>query len=201
MRSLHDPNFYHNYREARFGVCLLGLLTLSLLAGCGGGGGGNGNSGGGTTTTGTTSGTSTGTSSTGTNTGGTTPLTTSAVTATGLTATLTEASSTVGVNGTLVYTLTLTNTTANAVPVHATAIPVTTPAAGLIVTGPSGAISFEPIPGAAPVYNGTLAAGQAISLTETANGFTTAGTYSAVATFSDDTTAAKSVGPLTVTAQ
>lgn len=193
MRSLQAPNSYHNCRKARFGVCLLGLLTVSLLAGCGGGGGGNGNSGGGTTT-GTTS-------STGTNTGGTAPLTVSGVTATGLTATLTEASRTVSVNGTLVYTLTLTNTTAVPVPVHATAIPVTTPSAGLIVTGPSGAITFEPIPGAAPVYNGTLAAGQSISLTETADGFTSAGTYSAVATFSDDTTAAKSLSPLTVTAQ
>ena len=208
MRFLHDPNHNRTLREARFGLCCAGLLTVSLLAGCGGGGS-NGNSGGGTTTgttgtstTGTTgTGGTTGTSTGGTGTGGQTQLTVTGTTATGLTASLTEASSTVGVGGNLVYTLTLTNPTTTAIPVHATAIPVTTPAAGLIVTGPSGMISFEPIPGAAPVYNGTLAAGQSISLTQTANGFTTAGTYSAVATFSDDTTAAKSVGPLTVTAQ
>ena len=202
MRFLHDPNHSRTLREARFGLCCAGLLTVSLLAGCGGGGGGsNGNSGGGTTGTTTTGTSTTGTSTGGTGTGGQSQLTVTGLTATGLTASLTEASSTVSVGGNLVYTLTLTNPTTTAIPVHATGIPVTTPAAGLIVTGPSGAISFEPIPGAAPVYNGTLAAGQSISLTQTANGFTTAGTYSAVATFSDDTTAAKSVGPLTVTAQ
>ena len=207
MRFLQD---HHNHRlmlrEARFGVCLLSLLTLSLLAGCGGGGGGNGNSGGGTTTTGTTStGTNTGSNtvgtSTGTNTGGTTPLSISAVTATGLTATLTEASSTVSVNGTLVYTMTLTNTTTAAIPVNAINIPVTTPAAALTVIGPTGNVSFAPIPYAPNSNNGTLAPGQSISTTQTADGFTTAGTYSATATFGDDTTGPKSVGPLLVTAR
>ena len=51
------------------------------------------------------------------------------------------------------------------------------------------------------IDNGSLAAGQSISTTQTANGFTTAGTYSATATFGDDVTANKSVGPLLVTAQ
>ncbi len=200
MRLLQDPRF----REARFGACLLGLLTFSLLAGCGGGGGGsNGNSGTGTTTgSGTAAGggaVTTGSSSTGTNTGTQNPLSTSVTTATGLTATLTEASSTVPVNGTLVYTLTLTNSTATAIPVHSNG--TNTPAAGLVVRGPSGAITFEPVPGPAPVLNGTLAAGQSLTLTITASGFTAAGNYSATATFSDDTTAAAAAGPLTVTAQ
>lgn len=214
MRSLHDPKSYHNHREARFGVCLLGLLTLSLLAGCGGGGGGNGNSGGGTTTTGVigTGGTSTGSStsgsSTGTNTGGTNSVSVSGTTATGLTATLTEASSTVSVNGTLVYTLTLTNNTTADIPIQTTAdtqanppVLPTTPAAGLVIRNAGGTTTFEPIPGPAPVFTGTLKPGQSLTSTVTANGFTTAGTYSATATFSDDTTAAKSVGPLLVTAQ
>jgi hypothetical protein len=188
MRFLQDHNHHFVFREARFGACLLGLLTLSLLAGCGGGGGGS------SSPTPTPVPTPTPTP---------TPpaLTVSGMTATGLTASLTEASGTVSVNGTLVYTLTLTNTTANAIPVHATRIPVTTPAAGLIITGPSGAITFSPVPGAPGIENGSLAAGQSVSLTETANGFTAPGVYSATATFSDDTTALKSVGPLTVTAQ
>ncbi len=199
MRFLHD---HHN--QARFGTCLLGLLTLSLLAGCGGGGGGNGNSGGGsnTNTAGTnTAGTSTaGTNSAGTNSGGQS-LTVTANTATNLTASITEASSTVSVGGTLVYTLTLTNNTASAIPVNAISFPVTTPAASLKVIGPTGNVSFAPVPYPAPVYNSSLAPGQTISLTQTANGFTTAGTYSAVATFGDDVAGAKSVGPLLVTAQ
>ncbi len=198
MRFLQD----HNYREARFGVCLLGLLTLSLLAGCGGGGGGsNGNPTTGAPTTGTTNtGSNTVGTSTGTNTGGTTPLSVSGVTATGLTATLTEASATVGVGGNLVYTLTLTNSTGAALPVRATGD--NTPSALLTVTNPAGSISFQPIPGSPPLVNGSLAPGQSFTKTVSATGFTSAGVYSASATFGDDPTGAvKSVGPLTVTVQ
>jgi hypothetical protein len=199
MRLMHDPRL----REARFGLCLLGLLSLSLLAGCGGGGGGsNGNptQGNSDTGVGTTTGTTTtGTSTTGTNTGTQNPLTATVTTASGLTASLSEAGSTVSVGGTVTYTLTLTNGTAAAIPVHSNGLNI--PAAGIIVRGPSGAITFEPVPGPAPVLNGTLAPGQTLTMTVTANGFTSAGNYSATATFSDDTTAAATVGPLTVTAQ
>lgn len=192
MRFLHD----YTLREARFGACLLGLLTVSLLAGCGGGGS-NGNSGGGTTTTGTAT---TGTGiTTGTGTGGTQPLTVTGTSASGLTASLTEASATVSVGGTLVYTLTLTNNTAAAVPVQATSTP-SQPSAVLTIIGPTGSTSFQQLPGAPPLANGSLAAGQSISLTETANGFTAAGTYSASAGFSD-TNPSTTVGPLKVTAQ
>jgi hypothetical protein len=203
MRLMHDPRL----REARFGLCLLGLLSFSLLAGCGGGGGGsNGNSGGGTTTTTgtTTTGTGTtgtGTTGTGTSTGGQPALTATVTTVSGLTASLSEASSTVSVGGTMTYTLTLTNSTAAAIPVHSNGLNI--PAAGIIVRGPSGAISYDPVPGPAPVINGSLAPGQTLTTTVIANGFTAAGNYSAIATFSDDFTPgySASVGPLTVTAQ
>lgn len=180
MRFLHA----HHKQEARLGACLLGLLTLPLLAGCGGGGS-NGNSGGGTTT--------------GTNSGGQTPQSLSAATASGLTATISEPSNTVSVGSTVTYTLTLTNTTAKAISVHATSTP-NAPSAEVSVTGPNG-VSYLPLPGEPPFANGSLAPGQSISTTKTANGFTAAGTYSATAVFGDDVVAAKSVGPLIVTAQ
>ena len=189
MRFLHDYNLKDSrLKRAHLTLCLLGLLAVTLLAGCGGGGGGNGNPGG----------------TTGTNTSGVGPvqpaLSVTATTKTGLTATLSEASSTVGVGGSLVYTLTLTNNTTAAIPVHATSTP-TKPAASVKVLGPTGAASFDPLPGEPPFVNGSLAAGQSISTTQTATGFATAGVYSATATFGDDTTAPTSVGPLTVTAQ
>ncbi len=163
-------------------ACLLGLLTLPLLAGCGGGGGGGS------------------TSSAPTPTPAPTAQSVTATTATGLTATISEPSSTVAVGSAVTYTLTLTNNTANPVPVHATSTP-SAPSANVTVTGPTGAITFQPLPGEPPLANGSLAAGQSISTTKTATGFTAAGTYSAVAAFSDDVTASKSVGPLLVTAQ
>lgn len=184
MRSLHDPKSYYNHREARFGVCLLGLLTITLLAGCGGGGGGGSSS----------------PTPTPTPTPIPTALTVTGTTATGLTASLTEASSTVSVNGTLVYTLTLTNTTSTALPVRATGD--NTPSALVTVTNPAGSISFQPVPGPPPIQNGSLAPGQSFTKTVTATGFAAAGVYSASATFGDDPTGAvKSVGPLTVTAK
>ena len=195
MRFLHDHNLKDHWKDARLGACLLGLLALPLLAGCGGGGGGgNGNSGGGTP--GTTAGTG------GTNNGPVQPtLTVSTTTATGLTASLTESSGTVAVGGSLTYTLTLTNNTAAAVAIHATGSPPTTPSAVLTVKNAAGAVTFQPVPGPPPIYNGSLAPGQSISTTQVATGFAAAGVYTATATFSDDTSAAVNVGPLTVTAQ
>ncbi len=178
MRFMQDPYL----REVRFGVCLLGLLALPLLAGCGGGGGGG--------------------SSSPTPTPIPVPssLTVTGQTAAGLTASLTEASATVPVNGTLVYTLTLTNTTAAAIPVRA--IGDNTPSALLTVTNPAGLTSFQPVPGPPPFQNGSLAPGQSFTKTVTANGFAAAGVYSASATFGDDATGAiTTVGTLAVTAQ
>ena len=192
MRLLHDPRL----REARFGVCLLGLFGFALLAGCGGGGGGsNGNSGTTTTGTGTT------TTGTGTNTGTPPNLTSSVTTSTGLTASITEAGSTVSVNGTLVYTLTLTNNTPAAIltPYSGTTPP--TPSAVVKVIGPNGAVSFQPVPGGPPLDNELLEPGQSISATQTATGFTAAGAYTATATFSDGTSNPPVAGPVTVTAQ
>ena len=189
MRFVQDPYL----KKARAGACLLGLLTLCLLAGCGGGGGG-------------------GSSPTPVPTPNppsppvptpppTTALSTSVITPTGLTATLAENSSTVSVGGTETYTLTLTNSTAAAIPVHSNGI--NTPAAGLIVRNASGAVSYDPVPGPAPVLDGTLAPGQSLTTTVTVNsGFTAAGTYTATATFSDDVTPGYSAAvSLTVTAQ
>ena len=209
MRFLHDDLL----SGTRRGWCVLGLLALPLLAGCGGGGGGNGNSGvttAGTSSTGTSStgtsstGTSsTGTSSTGTNNGGTpTPVTITVMTATGLTASLTESNNTVPVGGSLTYTLTLTNNTAAPIPIRALSMTPTTPAATLVVKNSAGINTFEPNPPPAPpVYNESLAAGQSLTTTVGANGFTAAGVYNATATFSDDTTTAATVGPLAVMAQ
>lgn len=169
---------------------LLPLVSLALLAGCGGGGGGggNGNPGPGTTTT------------TGAGTGTQTPLTVSVATSTGLTASITEASSTVSVGGTLVYTLTLTNNTPNAILApYAGSTPA--PSVGVKVIGPNGVVSFQPLPGGPPLSSISLAPGQAISTTQEASGFTTAGTYTATATFSDGTSAPPVAGPLTVTAR
>lgn len=186
MRFMQDPYF----TKARVAACLLGLLALPLLAGCGGGGGSS--------------------SPTPIPTPNpppvpvptpppTTALSTSVITKTGLTATLAENSSTVSVGGTVTYTLTLTNATPTAIPIHSNG--TNTPAAGLIVRNASGTPTFAPLPGAPPLINGMLNPGQSLTETITANGFSAAGTYSATATFGDDVTLAATVGPLTVTAQ
>ncbi len=187
MRFLHDHNLKETLTKTRGGLCLLGLLTLPLLAGCGGGGGGsNGNSGGGTPGT----------------TGPVQPtLSASTTTATGLTASISEASRTVAVGGTVTYTLTLTNHTAAAIPIHATSASPTAPSAVLVVKNAAGTVTFQPVPGAPPLYNGLLAAGQTLTTTQAATGFAAAGVYTATATFSDDTAGPVNVGPLTVTAQ
>ena len=192
MRLMQDPNF----TKARVGLCLLGLLALPLLAGCGGGGGGSSSS-----PTPTPIPTPTPTPTPVPTPPPTTSLSTSVITPTGLTATLSEASSTVSVNGNLTYTLTLTNSTAAAIPVHSNGLNI--PAAGLIIRNSSGTPVYFPVPAPAPVINGTLAAGQSLTETVSANGFTAAGTYEATATFSDDITPkyAATVGPLAVTAQ
>lgn len=179
MRFLHDSAWGTRHR----GWCVLGLPALLLLAGCGGGGGGS-------------------SSPTPTPTPTPTPAPSLTVTtATGLTASLAENSSTVAVGGSIVYMLKLTNSTSVAIPVHSTAVPPTAPAAGLIIRNAAGSITFAPVPGAPPVFNGSLAAGQSISSQVTATGFAAAGVYKATASFSDDTSAAATVGPLTVTAQ
>ena len=191
MRFLHNT-----YKKASGGVCLLGLMLVPLLAGCGGGGGGNGNTGGGTTGT-----TNSGGTTNGTNTGVQNPLSVSGVTLTGLTATLSEPVSTISVGGAVTYTLTLTNTTGVAILVRSTSTP-SAPSAVVTVTGPTGGTSYQPIPGEPPLANGSLAPGQTISTTKTATGFTSAGTYSATATFGDDTSGTpKNVGPLIVIVQ
>ena len=185
--------FLHNTYKKASGACLLGLLTLPLLAGCGGGGGGNGNTGGGTT----------GTTNSGTNSGTQNPLSVSGMTQNNLTATLSEPSGTVGVGGTVTYTLTLTNNTGTAIPINSVSLTPTAPAASLKVTGPTGAVSFQPpVPPPPPLSTVLLNPGQSISATTTANGFTAAGVYSATAAFGDDTSnITTSVGPLIVTVQ
>ncbi len=189
MRFMHDPRL----REIRFGAC---LLVLPLLAGCGGGGGGGGSS-----PTPIPVPTLNPTPTPTPTPPPTTALSVSVITATGLTATLSEASSTVGVNGTLTYTETLTNSTAAAIPIRATTIPPTAPAAGLTVRNSANNITFQPLPGFPALSIGSLAPGQSLTSTVTANGFTAASVYTATATFGDDVTAPAAVGPLTVTAQ
>ena len=181
-------------KEVRFGVCLAGLLSLSLLAGCGGGGGGSSSSPIPTpipTPTPTPVPTPPPTTS----------LSTSVITETGLTATLSESSSTVAVGGTVVYTETLTNTNATAVPIHFFAAMPTVPSAGLVFTGPAGGVPVSPLPGQPPLDNGSLAPGQSLTTTQTVTGFTVAGVYTATATFSNDVTANPTLPGLKVTAQ
>ena len=193
MRFLHD----YSVLAARQSWCVLCLLTLPLIAGCGGGGS-NGNSGGGTTTTGTSTNTA-GTNTSGNNNSGQTPQTVTGKLSSGLTASISEPSATVSVGGSVTYTMTLTNNTAAAIPVHSNGTGMA--AAGVVVRNAAGATTNEPFPPPVPIYNGSLAAGQSISETVTASGFTVAGVYNATATFSDEIGANQSVGPLAVTAQ
>ena len=183
MRLMQDPYLI----KVRAGVCLLGLLALPLLAGCGGGGGGGSSS---PTPTPTPIPTPTPT------------LSASVKTKTGLTATLAENSSTVSVGGTVTYTLTLTNATAAAIPINANSPTPTTPAVGLVVRNASGTPTFSPLPAAPNVFPESLAPGQSLTTTITASGFSAAGTYTATATFGDDVTPNYSAAvSLAVTAQ
>lgn len=172
---------------------LLGILSLSLLAGCGGGGGGNGNSNPPSTTT--TTSTTTGTNSS------PSANSISVTTASGLVATLSQPSATVGVGGTIVYTLSIRNPTGAAVSIQsATQSAPTAPAATLVVRDASGNKVYEPIPGTPALFVTTLAAGQTLSSTVSVSTFGAKGTYSATANFAE-TIPATTVGPLTVTAR
>lgn len=163
-------------------LCLVGAAALPLLAGCGGGGGSNGNTGTGTTGTGTNT---TGTSTLGTN--GPPPAITSVsiVEPNGLTASLSENTSSISVGGSVIYTLTLTNTTAAAVAIHYSSATPTSPPAGLVVRDPSGIQVPGSVPGPPPLDNTTLAPGQTFTSTQTVSGYTVSGTYTATATFTD----------------
>lgn len=171
---------------------LLGVLSLSLLAGCGGGGGGNGNGNSPSTTTGTTT--------TGSNNG---PVTNSvsATTANGLVATLSQPSRIVGIGGTVVYTLTISNPTGAAASIQSTTQSApTAPAATLVVRDAAGNKVYEPIPGTPALFVTTLAPGQTLSTTVSVSTYGTRGAYTATANFAE-TIPATAVGPLTVTAQ
>lgn len=193
MRFMQDPRL----REVRFGVCLLGLLALPLLAGCGGGGGGGSSSPTPIPTpipipTPTPIPTPPPTSA----------LSTSVITMMGLTETLTENSSTVSVGGTVTYTLTLTNATPAAIPVHALSASPATPVVTLIVKDSANNSIYQPVPGPPALAIYSLAPGQSLASTVTVNGFTAAGVYTATATFGDDVTPGYSVSvSRTVTVQ
>ena len=173
---------------------LVGVLTISLLAGCGGGGG-NGNS---------TPGTTTGTGTTGTTTGNnSSPSATSlsVTTASGLIATLSEPSKTVGVGGTVVYTVSITNPTKAAVMIQSAsqAVP-TVPAASLVVRDATGSKVYDPLPGGPPVFTVSLAPGQTLSTTVSVSAFSARGVYNASVNFGE-TNPATPVGPLPVIVQ
>ncbi len=173
---------------------LLGVLSLSLLAGCGGGGGGNGNGNSPSTTTGTTT---TGTSTTGVPSANSVSVTT----ASGLVATLSQPSGTVGIGGTVVYTLSIRNPTGGAIAIQSTSQSApTAPAATLVVRDAASNKVYEPIPGTPALFVTTLAPGQTLSTTVSVSTFGSRGTYSATANFAE-TIPATFVGPLTVTAQ
>ena len=157
-------------------LCLLGASALPLLAGCGGGGGSNGN--GGTSTTGT--------GTTGTGTGGGGGVTSvSVVEPNGLTASLSENTNTITTGGSVVYTLTLNNTTAGAVSIHYSAANPGVPPAGLVVRDAAGNVVFTPVPGPPSFDTLSLAPGQILAATQTVTGYTSRGTYTATATFND----------------
>ena len=186
-------------------LCLMAATGLSLLAGCGGGGGGNGNTGGGgtpgTTGTGTAGTTGTGTAgTTGTGTGGGGVTSVSITEPDGLTASLSENTNSISIGGSVLYTLTLTNTTAAAVSIHYSAAVPTQPPAGFIVRDPSGNQVPGSVPGPPPLDTLSLAPGQTLTSTQTIAGYTVHGTYTTTATFSDGPAFA-TLPPLTVAVQ
>ncbi len=178
----------------RRAASLLGLVSVGLLAGCGGGGG-NGNSSP-TVVTPITTGVGGVTTGNGGATGGT-PASVSAKEANGLTATLSENTTTVAVGGTVTYTLTLTNNTGAVVTVNA--VTSTQIFTALSIRNASGALVYIPVPGSPPLQTVLLAPGQTLTTTQAVSAFSSAGTYSATGVFDDSTPT--SVGPLTVTAQ
>ena len=170
-----------------------GALTLPWLTGCGG------------------------SSSSGTSTAPLTPRSATAALSNGLTATLTEDRTMVSVGGTVNYTLTLTNSTAQPItyePAESGSFFSNAPAY-LGITDPSGKTAF-PV-GAIAQYVGigpstTLAPGQSASGTvavgsDSEGGYSTAGAYTAIATFavypgaSGGTEIVFSTSPLAVTVQ
>jgi hypothetical protein len=162
---------------------LVGLALTSVLAGCGGGGGGGSSS----------------SSSTGG--GSSTPATTSvSATATdGLVATLSESSATVAVGGSITYTFTLSNNTGAAVSINASSPAPIAPDTVIVVKNSAGAIVLYPVPGSPPFDSASLASGQSLTATQVVSAFSSAGTYSATATF-ENPSAPIPAGPLTVTA-
>ncbi len=175
-----------------------GALASSCLTGCGG------------------------SSSSGTNLPIVTPRSVAATLSNGLTATLTEDRTTVSVGGTVTYTVTLANSTAQPVTYQPVYGPGSVPSvpATLTVTDPSGAVVYPVGPFPQLVAIGpsvTLAPGQSVSETQAvstipvaglavAEGYSRAGQYAATVTFgfvpsaSGNTQAAPPVGPLIVTA-
>jgi len=174
------------------------VLALPGLAGCGG------------------------SSSSGTNAPILTPRSVAATLSDGLTATLTEDRTTVSVGGTVTYTVTLTNSTAQPItydPVYGPGSAPPVPAT-LTVTDPSGAVVYPVGPFPQYVSVGpsvTLTPGQSVSATQAvstipvagltvAEGYSRTGLYAATATFgfvpsaSGNSQAAPLVGPLAVTA-
>jgi len=189
MRSVRTTSLSY-IAPSYIAPALLGVLSLSLLAGCGGGGGGNGNGGGTTTTTGTTTGSN-----------GPSANSLSVTTPSGLVATLSEPSTIVGVNGSVTYTLSIRNPTAAGVAIQ-TASPSTptTPSASLVVRDAASNKVYEPIPGGPPVYTAILAPGQTLTTTVAVSTFAARGAYYATANFGE-TNPATPVGPLPVTVQ
>lgn len=194
MRSVRIASLSYITSRSYIAPALLGVLSLSLLAGCGGGGNGNSNptpTTTGTTTTGTTTGTNSSPSAN----------SISVTTSNGLVATLSQPSGTVGVGGTVVYTLTISNPTGAAASIQsATQSAPTAPAATLVVRDAAGNKVYEPIPGTPALFVTTLAPGQTLSSTVSVSAYGTRGSYTATANFAE-TIPATPVGPLTVTAQ
>ena len=151
-----------------------------------------------------------------------TPRSASAVLSNGLTATLTEDRATVPVGGTVNYTVTLANLTAQPVTFQPVYGPGSSPPvpASLTVTNPAGAVVYPvgPLPQVVSVGPSvTLTPGQSVSGTQAVTttpvtgltngeGYSRAGVYAATATFGFVPSASGSgqtnepVGPLSVTA-
>jgi len=174
-------------------LCVAALLALPGLAGCGG------------------------SSSSGTNSPILTPRSVSTILSDGLTATLAEDRTAVSVGGTVNYTLTLTNPTAQPI-TYQPALSGTffsNAPAYLGITDPSGKTAFPvgPFANFGGIGPGTtLAPGQSASGTVAVGssgegGYSAAGTYTAAASFavypgaSGGTEVTATTGPLIVTAQ
>lgn len=184
------------YTHVKFILLASGLLSITPLAGCGG-----------------SSGSSSPTLIT------LQPRAVSATTANGLTATLSENVDVISQNGSVTYTLMLTNPTGQTVtmqlPAGCVSVDPAYPDANSLVTGPGGTIVYPagppplyPCQPSLPPVTQSIAPGQTLKSQFTVSGqigpsqpFGTKGTYTASTTVITSSSSSTQLGPLALTVQ